>query len=127
MPSKANNILQEHFWFTATTLAVNGFLMSANIGCKNWYVVRIISTLISAYAVYLIVERSASAANKIKLPKDLEDKKSDKKTASDKARETWHRFKIVPKHFLFVVCEFSGAFFYLLLVVASCIGVWLTR
>jgi len=79
------------------------------------------------YAVYLIIERSASAANKVKLPKDLKEKESDKKTAADKARETWYRFKIVPKHFPFVACEFSGAFFYLLLVVASCIGVWLTR
>ena len=127
MPSKNNNILQEHFWFTATTLAANGFLMSANIECQNWYVLKVISTLISLYAVYLIVERSASAANKVKLPKDLEKKEPEQKTAKDKARETLYRFKIVPKHFLFVVCEFSGSFFYLLLVVASCIGVLLTR
>jgi hypothetical protein len=125
MPGKANNILQEHFWFTATTLAVNGFLMSANIECQNWYVLKVISTLISLYAVYLIVERSASAANKVKLPEDL--KEPVEKMATDKARETWYRLKIVPKHFLFVACELSGAFFYLLLVVASCIGVWLTR
>ena len=129
MPDKEdrkNDILQEHFWFTATTLAVNGFLMSGTVDCKQLYA-RVISTLISFYAGYLIIERSASAAGKFNLSEDLKTIPSDQKTAKHKARETWCRLKIVPKHFLFVVCELSGAFFYLLLVAASCIGVWLTH
>lgn len=128
MGDTGNNILKEHFWFTATTLAVNGFLMSATIQAKYSFAARVaVSTLISVYAAYLIVQRSAAAAGKIKSPEDLEKIPADQKTFLHKARETWHSLKIVPSHLLFVVCELSGSFFYLLLVLASCVGVWLIR
>lgn len=127
MADTGTNILQEHLWFTATTLAVNGFLMSEAIQNKHSCAARAVSTVVSAYAAYLIVQRSAAAADKIKLPEDLKNIKPDQSTFRHKVRETWYNVKIVPSHFLFVVCELSGAFFYLLLVLASCSGVWLSR
>jgi hypothetical protein len=121
-----SNILNEHFWFTATTLAVNAFLISATIQGKYSFAARVaVSTLISVYAAYLIVQRSAGAAGKIRFPEDLMKIPADQKTFRHKSRETWHTLRIVPSHLLFVVCELSGSFFYLLLVLASCVAVWL--
>jgi len=125
--NKKNNILQEHFWFTATTLAVNGFLMSDTIWNKHPCTARTVSIIISLYAAYLIIQRSLAAAGKIKFPKKLKDIKPDKKTFLHKACETWYILTKVPGHLPFVVCELSGSFFYLLLVLASCGGVWLIR
>jgi hypothetical protein len=121
------NVLKEHFWFTATTLALNAFLLSDTIRGKYSFAARAaVSTLFSLYAAYLIVNRSAAAAGKIKFPRDLEEIPADQKTFKHKFRETWHTLKIVPRHLLFVVCELSGAFFYLLLLLVSCVGVWFT-
>ena len=120
----ADNVLQEQLWFTATTLAVNGLLMSDTVRHGHLVAARVVSTLISLYAAYLILQRSAGTAGKIKLPEDLERVDPGQRNWRHKARETWCRFKVIPAHFLFVVFEFSGSFFYLLLVLGSCGAVW---
>lgn len=119
--------LDEHFWFTATTVGVNAFLMSSAIQPKYGAIVIGLSTVVSVYAIFLIVHRSAIHAGKVKLPQDLKELPESEKTATHKARETWHHMRIVPRHLVFVVCEMSGALFYLILVMTSCIGVWLAR
>lgn len=120
----ADNVLREQLWFTATTLGVNALLMSDAAQDGHLVAARIASTVISLYAAYLIIQRSAGAAGKIKLPKDLEQVGADQRNWRHKARETWCRFRVIPAHFLWVVFEFSGSFFYLLLVLGSCGAVW---
>ncbi len=123
--SGKNTVIDEHFWFTATTLAVNGFIISTKFNPPQMAFITIFSTLISCYAIFLIVHRSAADADKIDLPEDLRKLPESKKTFIDKGRETWYHLKIFPKHFLFVVFEFSGALFYVFLVFASCVAVWI--
>lgn len=115
----ANNVLQEQLWFTATTLGVNAFLMSGTVPPKHPCMARLVSTVISLYAAYLILERSAGAAGKIKLPEG----EAAQKTYRDKWLETHDRLKVIPQHFLFVVGELSGSFFYFLLVFFSWVAV----
>lgn len=124
--AKHENVLQEHFWFTATVLAVNGFLMS-DAPPDYSVAVAVVSTLVSLYGAYLIVERSAAVAGKINLPEELERMPTREKTWREKWRETQYKLRIAGSHVPFVVCELSGAFFYLVLVVFSWLGVLAAR
>jgi len=119
-----DKIVDEHFWITATTLGLNAYLISEKQNLGNSLCTVFFSTIISLYAIFLILHRSEAHADKIKLPPDLQIPESEK-TYKHKLRETCCHFRMLPSQFLFVVCEFSGAFFYMLLVFFSCIGVWL--
>lgn len=120
----ADNVLQEQLWFAGTTLVVNGLLLSEAAQHYHPVVARGASTLISIYAAYLILERSAEAAGT--LPPDESPKEAERAWRRKKS-ETWRRFKVMPAQFLFVVSEFSGSLFYLLIVLGSCLAVWIGR
>jgi hypothetical protein len=123
--TNSDNILQEHFWFTATALGANAFLMVSDVKLCHWLILPGVSTIISVYAVYLIVERSASAAKKIQYPNNLPE--PEDRTWKHKLIETKCRLKRFVPHIGWIACELSGAFFYFLLVVTSCAGVWIAR
>jgi len=120
-----DKIVDEHFWFTATTLAVNGYLLSSDIISKYNLSAKIISSFISLYAIFLIIHRSAAHADKIHMPESLKNIPESEKTFIHKGKETWIHFKLIPEHILFVIFEFSGTLFYLILVLFSCIAVWI--
>jgi hypothetical protein len=122
----SDQIVSEHFWFTATTLGLNAFLISADPSPSTAWWARACSTAVSAYAVFLIVHRSAAHAGKLAdlYPEDLRALSESQKEFWHKGRETWAHLKIFPRHLLFVVFEFNGALFYVSLVVLSCLGVW---
>ena len=124
----SDRIVDEHFWFTATTVTVNALVASAisKPGAPS-LTFKVLSTVISAFAMYLILQRSAAHAGKIKVPQELLILSESDKTFRHKIRETWASMKIVPSHLLFVVGEFSGALFYLVLVGGSCLFVWLAH
>ena len=125
--SDKSRILDEHFWFTATTLAVNISLFTTNNLNQHIILTKIASTIVSLYATFLIIHRSAAHADKIRMPESLQRIPEANKTFIHKAMETWVHFKLVPKHFLFVIFEFSGSLFYIILLVLSCIAVWLRK
>ncbi|MEA3367181.1 MAG: hypothetical protein U9R68_03595, partial [Planctomycetota bacterium] len=71
--AEKGNIIREHFWFTATTIAVNAFIMSADhLQPRQILGARIFSTVISVFTVFLIVHRSAVYAGKIHYPDYLD-------------------------------------------------------
>ena len=119
-----NNIRDEQFWFTATALGFNAFILSSKTEyAPKWFVV-IISSTISIYAIFLIILRSAKHADKIEYevkPKAMEKEKSWK----DKSQETTAHLKAVWKHIPWVIFEFSGSFFFVLIVAFSWIAVLL--
>jgi hypothetical protein len=119
-------IVDEHFWFTATTLGFNAFIISSNSVHDYHWQIRIISTFISLFALFLIIHRSAAHANKIEgvYPQDIASLPQKDRTWRHKLSETLCHFKVVVKHIPFVICEFSGSLFYCLLVTISCVGVW---
>lgn len=123
-----SRIVDEHFWITATTLAVNGFIISEclDLSPASLFWARIGATVISIFAVFLIVHRSSSDAGILKnwYPDRLRGLKREEKKFWHKAWETWCHVKLFPFHLVYVVCEASGALFYLLLVVLSVLGVW---
>jgi hypothetical protein len=126
MPGK-DKIVDEHFWITATTLGVNGFIISSNCNCFAPPLLRAVSIVISLYAGFLIIHRSAAHADKISIPKELASIPEKDKSFLHKGLETIVHVMLIPRHLLFVVFEFSGAFFYLLLVIISCAGVLFSR
>jgi len=121
-----NNILQEHFWFTATAVGINAFLMSSDAKLCHWAVAPIVSSVLSAYAAFLIVHRSAAHAGKIDYSADLPPEHKDR-TWRHKLVETRCNIKAFVPHVWWIMCELSGAFFYFLLILLSCAGVWLAR
>ena len=122
-------IVDEHFWFTATIMAVNGFIISSTAVSPYAVGAKCFSAAITLYAVFLIVHRSAAYSDKLQncYPERLKEMSGNNKTFVTKAWETWCHFKIFPGHLLFVICEFSGALFYLLLAVTSCVAVWIIK
>ena len=119
-----SNIRDEQFWFTATATGINAFVLSSKMQLMpNWFV-GIISSTISAYAIYLIILRSAKLAEKIKYkvtPKATEKDKNWK----DKLLETTAHLKAAWRHIPIVVFELSGSFFFVLIVLFSWIAVFL--
>jgi hypothetical protein len=124
-PDGKNRIVDEHFWFTAITLTFNAFAVDKFKDEINSNLIFIASSIISFYAIFLILERAATYSGRIKYPKWLEKIEENKKMFYHKGFETllniWISIKMIPM----VIFEFSGAFFYILLVVFSYLGVLL--
>jgi len=117
-----NRIIDQQFWFTATTLGINGFLISNydkityNHFTLGWII------FLDFYAIYLLVQRSASHAYKAKLPDNLTIKPQAERNFFDKLKETIFYFKVSFKHIPYIICEFSGTLFYILLVLSSLVA-----
>lgn len=124
--SRKHRIVDEHFWFTATALGFNAFLIS--LASKDSAVdapdvLALCSIIVSLYASYLIIHRSAAYADKLQIPKRLEGVEEKEKSFLDKGQETVYHLWTCARHVPWVVFEFSGSLFYLLLVVLSSLGV----
>lgn len=108
-------IVDESFWFTATTLGINGFLVNSS----NFHLSSIgllLIGLVNVFSIYLLVHRSASYHNKLK--------GIGTNTVSDKfKKETLPNLWISIKHVPMIFAEFSGSLFYILLIVVSFLGV----
>lgn len=114
-----NRIIDQQFWFTATTMSVNGFLVSmcdkVNFSTFTfWWI-----TFINFYAIYLLIQRGASHAYKTGLPPKLTIKPPSERGFLDKLKETVFYFKISFNHIPYIIGEFSGTLFYILLVLSS--------
>lgn len=126
MDDKTTHIVNEMFWFTATIIGINAFIIQEkeflikSISLKNLYGV---STFMTFYAIYLIIHRSAAHANKLEPPISLEGIEEKDKTFVHKLKETISNVLVVLEHIPFVVAEFSGALFFVLLILLSYFGV----
>ena len=121
MPDNTH-IPEEQFWFTATTVGVNAFLLSSTVPIPSWLVAPV-SVVMSIYCVFLILHRSAAHAEKLVTPKMCENVNEKDKTWRHKAAETRMHIRTVFRHIPFVVFEASRALFFVMLAVASCIAV----
>jgi len=116
-------IVDEHFWFTAITLAFNSFIISNIINETNNKLVIIAAYAINIYAIFLILHRAAAHADRLKYPKWISQKAENEKKFYHKGFETlihiWISIKMIPV----VIFELSGAFFYILLIIFSFLGI----
>lgn len=127
MADQDENVLKEHFWFTATTVTMNGFLLNGIQAITYGFLVKLLSLIVSAFAAYLVIERAASKESEDKeLWPDLKDVPGEKKR-DRKWREAQRKFHAVLLYTPVVVSEASGSLFYLLLIGASCVGVLLAH
>ena len=122
MSRNHSKIVDEHFWITATTLAFNAFVMGADEKIAQLYRL-LASMIISIFAIFLVIHRSAAHANKINYPSKIRSLDEKDKSFRHKLVETRVHIKVVIKHIPFVLCELSGALFYILLIVISFLGV----
>lgn len=114
-----NRIVDQQFWFTATIMTVNGFLISNYDKITYSYFTLIWISFINFYALFLLIHRSASHAYKITLPAQLSKKPQSERGFADKFKETLFHFKVAFNHIPFIIGEFSGTLFYILLVLTS--------
>jgi hypothetical protein len=119
-----NNIRDEQFWFTATAIGLNGFILSSNIESISKCFILAASTCVTLYAVFLIILRSAKHADKIVYKSGMKASEKDKGW-KDKMNETIAHLKAVWHHIPYVVFEFSGSFFFVMIVLLSWIAVLL--
>ena len=130
MKKETPHILNEHFWFAATTIGVNAFILKEKgISLKSIDSVTliIISSFLSFYGIYLVLHRSAAHSNKLIIPKSVEGIEEKDKTFVHKFVETLCHIRVVIQHIPFVVTEFSGSLFYILLIILSYFGVLCTQ
>jgi hypothetical protein len=120
-----NIIVEEHFWFTAITLAFNAFILDKMKDKLDNSLLLTAALIINIYAMFLILHRAAAHADRLKYPKWIEKIKEHDKKFYHKGVETlfhiWISIKMIP----IVIFELSGAFFYLLLVIFSFLGIFL--
>jgi hypothetical protein len=117
MPEKSH-IIDEHFWFTATTLGVNAFLMSSKLAIGKTAILTV-SSVVSLFAIFLVVHRANVHAGTIEgVPGS---------GLKYRWRNTRRKFVGFFPGLVFIIIDFSGALFYLLLIVISCCGVWVTQ
>lgn len=117
-----DKIIDQHFWFTVTAMSLNGYLIS---NCDK--VVYSLFTIIwisflNLYICFLIIQRSAYHAGKIRTPENIKKKPQFERNFIDKIKETGINIKTSIKHIPFIVGEFSGSLLFLLLVITSYIG-----
>ena len=118
--SNNSKIVDEHFWFTAITVGFNSFLIEKLD--KNDGRVFLVSTIVSFYAVFLVLHRAAAHADKLWYPEFIRNMDERDKRFYHKGLETLCHFLVALKMIPIVVFEFSGALFYILLIVLSYIG-----
>jgi hypothetical protein len=124
------NIVNEHFWFTATTIGVNGLAISQVD--KVYISSTVIGVLfaLTVYAVYLIVDRSAqyamSNANTKHITKPVSHYEGSNylRLILERLWLTIREFWQYVKHTPFIIMEFGSSLFYILLIGASFWGVW---
>ena len=118
------NTRDEQFWFTLTALTVNGFAISSL--SLHPRLVRLNVTIVSLYAIFLIVHRSADYIQGIIVYPEAEGTTEEKERSW---RYKWQQTKVhlgvFFPHLWWVICEFSGSFFYITLLLLSLLAVWL--
>lgn len=115
---KEQVIVQQHFWFTVTMLTVNGFLISNYKEPYSLYTL-IWVTVLNLNAIFLIISRAASHADKIHFPEKITRIPQSERTYKEKARETIITIKATLRHIPFMILEFGNSLFYTLLVLGS--------
>lgn len=115
---KEQVIVQQHFWFTVTMLTVNGFLISNYKEPYSLYTL-IWVTVLNLNAIFLIISRAASHADKIHFPEKITRIPQSERTYKEKARETIITIKATLRHIPFMIFEFGNSLFYTLLVLGS--------
>ena len=117
-----DRIADEHFWFTATTLGLNGFLISQAAQWRLGTFAALWVGFLNLYGLYLVVHRAASHAGKLMAPPELQGRSQRERTYRDKLIETKYNLGTVCKHVPFVLFECSGALFFILLIITSYFG-----
>lgn len=107
-----------------------------SIPCRYAVWVKLFSLGISVYAAFLVLQRSATAEHEFDKPENKVDELPGEKSesiaewrAARRARvwqETRRNLRVVRHHIPFVLREWSGALFYVLLIVVSCFAVMCT-
>lgn len=115
-----DKIIDEHFWFTATTIGFNFVIIDKVLGKINFNYILPYILIINLYAVFLILHRSAAHAQRLTPPSSKLEKD---KTYSDKLKETKNNFWSAFKMISVVIIEFSDSLFYILLIVGSFLGI----
>lgn len=121
---ETTNRLQEHFWVTATTIGVHGFLMSKLAADVDKGIIFWVSTSVWFLAIFRIAE--LAAARPVDVPsRTYETKHYD--TLTRKCFETIWNFRLLYKRLGFIVFECKGALFYVFLVSCSLCGAWVAK
>ena len=108
MSEAHSNYRDEQFWFTAAVVGFNAVVLDKMSGCFSVYA----SGVVSLFGIYILLTRWVTAADR--QPQNPPNAKSA--SAMERARYTAREIVIAGRAFPYVVAEFSGSLFYLLLI-----------
>ena len=122
MTEMHKHIRDEQFWFTAAVVGFNTVVMKTDVSALPPCFLLVVSTVVSVFGLHLILSRwvrDAVDGGRITAPP------FNNKTAKacQRARYTLWEFRAYLKDFGYVIAEFSGTLFYVLLILATFIGV----
>ncbi|MBK7149500.1 MAG: hypothetical protein IPH78_11950 [Bacteroidetes bacterium] len=128
-PDEKKAIVDEQFWFTATTVGLNSLVISSSDKIHLNLFMVLIFGLLSLFAFILVLNRAAKYAsyNGYKQLEGYPGCSYDggfSKVLLMRMKLTWWEIKGAIRYLPFAIVEFSGCLFYLSLIVCSYIGLF---
>ena len=124
--NQRKNIIDEHFWFTATILGVNVSILGLEKIMFPQSITVVVVAFLNAFAFHLILDRSSAYARGNGLNEEgkphIDFKQSYRIVLAERFKLTFWEFKNSLKLIPFLFVEMGSSLFYLLLVVVSCIA-----
>ena len=117
MSDTSTNYRDEQFWFTAAVVAFNAVMLNQISGCFSVFV----SAAVSFIGIHIVLTRWAAGA--CRQPPNEPDPTTA--FARERAKYTLQEFKTAWGSLPYVVAEFSGSLFFLLVIVLIFAGILL--
>jgi cytochrome c biogenesis protein CcdA len=123
MSENNKNIRDEQFWFTTAVVGFNGYFLT-RVEVSVWLAV-IGVMVVSILGIYLNVNRWAEAANvnPDKVEPKFERPAPGTHRWTKRIEYTLNEWRVAGKYFGWVIVECSGTFFYVVIIIVSCIAV----
>jgi hypothetical protein len=117
MSESSTNYRDEQFWFSAAVVAFNAVVLDKVSGCFSVFV----SGVVSFLGIHIVLTRWAAGAGR-RPPNEPEAKSA---LARERAKYTIQEFRAAWGSLPYVVSEFSGSLFFLLVIVLTFVAVLL--
>ncbi len=122
MSETHKHLRDEQFWYTAAVVGFNTLVMKKDASALPAWFLFLASAAISLFGLHLILARwvrDAIDGGRITAPSF----NNQTATACQRARYTWWEVRAYVRDFGYIVAELSGTLFYVLLIIATFVGV----
>jgi hypothetical protein len=122
MSETHKDLRDEQFWYTAAVVGSNTLVITKDASDLPTWLLLLASTAISLFGLHLVLARwvrDAIDGGRITAPPF----NNQTATTCQRARYTWWEVRAYVRDFGYIVAELSGSLFYVLLIIATFVGV----